>query len=275
VSLSVLLAVLSSLVTAASARLVERDVAIRLRDGVVLRADVWRPAASGRFPVLVYRTPYDRRRAQGERSTVARAAERGYAVVVQDVRGRYGSDGEFEPYRNEGRDGYDTIEWAAAQAWSDGAVGTFGAFDMSWTAWIWNNIAPDVRVRRGLAGPRTRPVQDPYATLPGAHDYRMLPEHEDVITLETAPLEEELRIVGPIAAHMYVSTDDARDVDIWVKLFDVAPDGTAFNLMSPGLDVLRASYRRARGRPRPRPPGPGASTCMNLRDIPRAWSSRW
>ena len=495
---------------AASAPLVEREVAVPMRDGVVLRADVWRPAAGGRFPVLVYRTPYDRRHVQGAGSTVARAAERGYAVVVQDVRGRYGSDGAFEPYRHEGRDGYDTIEWAAAQPWSDGSVGTFGlsypgavqwlaavespphlkamapamtfstprnffysggVFDMSWTAWIWNNIAPDERARRGLAGSRTsaeagaewdrirdsilrrlplsaldefrdvapymftwlshptgerwwdwaelrgrygrvgaavlnlsgwhdeaygpegaltnflgllaarrgqadtraklvigpwvhggvmdageakasgdrafgaaavidygetilrfmdryvrgldngvdreprvkafvmgenvwreadrwplpgtvrrtllldgvsmphhpgplawraqpqshgfssflsdpaRPVQDPYATQPGAHDYRMLPEREDVITFETAPLEDEVRIVGPIAAHMYVSTNDATDVDIWVKLFDVAPDGTAFNLMSPGLDVVRASYRG--GGPRRQLLGPG------------------
>ena len=185
---------LLTLLPAASAPPVERDVAVRMRDGVVLRADVWRPPAAGPFPVLVFRTPYDRRRVADERSIVARAAERGYAVVVQDVRGRYGSDGEFEPYRNEGRDGYDTIEWAAAQPWSDGSIGTFGLsypgavqwlaavespphlkamapamtfstprnffysgglFDMSWTTWIWNNIAPDVRVRRGLPGPRT------------------------------------------------------------------------------------------------------------------------
>ena len=59
-----------------------------MRDGVILRADVWRPAAEGRFPVLVHRTPYDRSHAQGEDSTVARAAARGYAVVAQDVRGR-------------------------------------------------------------------------------------------------------------------------------------------------------------------------------------------
>ncbi len=470
-----------------------------MRDGVVLRADVWRPSSTGRFPVLVYRTPYDRRRAQGDGSTVARAAARGYAVVVQDVRGRYGSDGDFEPYRNEGRDGFDTIEWAAAQTWSDGSVGTFGlsypgavqwlaavespphlkamapamtfstprnffysggVFDLSWAAWIWNNIAPDVRVRRGLSGPRTGeaaraewarirepvlrrlPLQaldefrdvapylfdwmrhpggdpwwdwaeirgrygrvgaavlnisgwhdeaygpegaltnfrglvaarsgqpdartklvlgpwvhggpmdtaeeqarsgervfgpaaaidydetilrfmdryvrglgngvdrepavrafvmgenawreadrwplpgthsrtlvldgaarpgrpgllawreeprraastpssptprsrstDPYATDAGAHDYRKLSEREDVVAYETAPLEDDLRVVGPITAEIHVSTHRARDVDIWVKLFDVAPDGTAFNLMSPGLDVMRASHR--------------------------------
>jgi putative CocE/NonD family hydrolase len=483
---------------ASPAPVVERDVSVRMRDGVILRADVWRPSGPGPFPVLVYRTPYDRKRAQGETSTVAHAAARGYAVVVQDVRGRYGSEGEFDPYRHEGQDGFDTIEWAALQPWSNGAVGTFGlsypgavqwlaameqpphlkamvpamtfstprnffysggVFDMSWTAWIWNNIAPDTRVRRGLAGPRTReearaewfgirdsvqrrlpldsvtefrevapylfewmrhpagdpwwdwaelrgrygrvsaavlnisgwhdeaygpegavtnflglraaragqanprtqlllgpwvhggpmdepaeqarsgertfgpaaavdydeivlrfldhyvrgldngmdrapavrafvmgentwresdgwplagtqarslvledvatrgrpghlvwgekprsegsssfvsdpahPVEDPYAPESGAHDYRKLIDREDVVTFETAPMAEDLRVVGAIQADMYVSAD-AKDADVWVKLFDVAPDGTAFNLMSPGLDVLRASYR--------------------------------
>jgi putative CocE/NonD family hydrolase len=482
---------------AASTPVVERNVAVRMRDGVVLRAELWLPAAGGRFPTLVYRTPYDRRDAQGGGSTVARAAERGYAVVVQDVRGRYGSEGEFDPYRHEGRDGYDTIEWAAAQPWSDGSVGTFGlsypgavqwlaavespphlkamvpamtfstprnffysggVFDLSWTAWIWNNVAPDVRARRRLAGPRTdeearaawdhirdsvqrrlplsglkefrdvapylftwmrhpaadpwwdwaelrgryervgaavlnlsgwhdeaygpegavtnflglraarpgqadprtrlvlgpwvhgsvtmhdpqaqarsgdrsfgpaaaidyqetilrfldrhvrgldngldreppvrvfvmgenvwreadrwplpgtvsrhlylegrpaaaagrltdtpgetagasvsfvsdpaRPVEDPHAARPGAHDYRALAQRADVAVFETAPFDADLRVVGTITAELFVSTE-ARDVDVWARLFDVAPDGTAFNLMSPGLDVLRASY---------------------------------
>ena len=98
-----ILPALTFLAAAAASAPVEREVAVHMRDGVVLRADVWRPAAVGRFPALVYRTPYDRRHAQGEGSTVARTAERGYAVVVQDVRGRYGSEGEFEPYRNQGR----------------------------------------------------------------------------------------------------------------------------------------------------------------------------
>lgn len=502
----VLSALLPLLAASAADPRVERDVPIRMRDGVVLRADVWRPPLDGRFPVLVYRTPYDRRDAQGEGSTVAKASARGYAVVVQDVRGRYGSEGEFEPYRNEGRDGYDTIEWAAAQPWSDGSVGTFGlsypgavqwlaavespphlkamvpamtfstprnffysggVFDMSWTAWIWNNIAPDVRARRGLAGPRTddearaswqrmrdsvlrrlplsalqefrdvapyfftwmrhpaadrfwdwaelrgrygragaavlnlsgwhdeaygpegavtnflglraarrgqadprtrlllgpwvhgtvtmqdpaaqsrsgdrtfgpaavidyhetvlrfmdryvrgidngvegepavrafvmgenvwregdswplagtvrrtlvldrvsmpgrpgaltfaerpasngfsafvsdpsRPVEDNYSAESGAHDYRYLLGREDLVVFETAPLTEDLRVIGTMDAEIHVSAD-APDVDVWLKLFDVAPDGTALNLMSPGLDVVRASYRE--GGPRRR-----------------------
>ena len=101
-------------------------MAIPMRDGVALRADILLPAVSGRFPVLVYRTPYGKDAAQREYTTFRHAVERGYAVAVVDVRGRYHSDGEFRPYENEGRDGYDTIEWAAAQPWSNGAVGTFG-----------------------------------------------------------------------------------------------------------------------------------------------------
>jgi hypothetical protein len=87
-----------------------------------------------------------------------------------------------------------------------------------------------------------RPVTDPYAADYGAHDYRQLLEREDVAVFETAPFEQDLRVVGRIHAELHVSTD-ARDADLWLKLFDVAPDGTAFNLMSPGLDLLRASYR--------------------------------
>jgi putative CocE/NonD family hydrolase len=469
---------------------VERDVAVPMRDGVVLRADVLRPSGPGPFPVLVYRTPYGKGPAQQDYGTFAHAVERGYAMVVQDVRGRYASAGEFNPYQNEGRDGYDTIEWAAAQPWSNGAVGTFGlsypgavqwlaavespphlkamvpamtfstprnffhsggVFDLSWIPWIWENIAPDVRVRKQLSGarsdaeaeadwkqrgdamrsvlplqalpdlrdvapyyyewmrhppgdpwwawceirgryervtaavlnlsgwhddpygpegavtnyqgllasragasdPRTRlligpwvhgvgatgetragdrefgpaaaidyddvvltfldryvrglanrldaeapvrvfvmgenawhalaawpqttalplylsgaarrgallpeatkrvpgtvsirsdparPVTDPFASRPGAHDYRALAQRRDVAVFETPPLDSELSVLGPIQAELHVSVD-APDTDLWVKVEDVAPDGTAWNLMSPGLDVLRASYR--------------------------------
>jgi putative CocE/NonD family hydrolase len=463
----------------------ESNVAIPMRDGVVLRADVWRPRGGGPFPVLVYRTPYGKHEALASYPIFERAVARGYAVVAQDVRGRYASDGEFYPYRNEGRDGYDTIEWAARQPWSNGAVGTFGlsypgavqwlaavespphlramvpamtyasprrffyaggAFDTSWVWWAWLNIAPDVRARKGLAGPRTeaearaswreaearvmrtlplsavselgdaapwyyewmrhpgadpwwawadltgrqgrtqaavlnlsgwhedpygpdgatanfmglvrarrgpsrtrllvgpwqhgveetgtgvagdrdfgagaaidydelilgwmdryvrgldngvdrerpvrvfvlgenrwreadawpwpgaretalylepgrltarrpraaassafrsdpaRPVSDPYDAAPGAHDYRSLVGRDGVLTFDSEPLAEEMTVIGPIAAEVYVSSD-APDLDLWVRVYDVAPDGTAWNLMSPGLDVVRASYR--------------------------------
>ena len=469
---------------------IEKDVAVPMRDGVVLRADILRPQQDGRFPVLVYRTPYGKEFALQDYTTFQHAAERGYAVVVQDVRGRYASAGVFRPYENEGRDGYDTIEWAAAQPWSNGAIGTFGLsypgavqwlaavenpphlkamvpamtfstpqnffyawglWDMSWIEWIWDNIAPDVRAKKNLPGPKTyeeaiaawkdtgpkmenelplgqlqelrgiapyyydwlshppedswwqwcelqnkydrvhaavlnlsawyddnygpegattnfagllkarqgkkdpqthlllgpwvhgvdntgkakagdrqfgsaavinydevilgwmdhylrgmdngvenqkpvryfvmgedrwreadkwppvaqktsyylkaaeglgvltpelpekkakaaRFVSDPAHPVTnvydssGAHDYRALTERKDVLTFQTPPLEKDLEVSGPIEAVAYVGCD-CRDMDLFFRLIDVAPDGTAFNVMSPGLDAIRASYR--------------------------------
>lgn len=475
----------------------ESGVAVPMRDGVILRAEVLRPAGPGKFPTLVYRTPYGAKRAV-ESSIMAKAVARGYAVVVQDVRGRYESAGEYLAYPQEGRDGYDTIEWAARQPWSDGNVGTFGlsypgavqwlaaierppslramvpamtfssprnffysggVFDLSWITWIWNNIAPDVRVKKNLPGPKTGqeareefrklgsgfqgkvplnaleelkavapwyyewmrhepydpwwdwaelrgkydrvsdvavlnfsswhdeaygpegavtnfnglraarrgqrdqktqlilgpwshgvpgpedckvgqrdfcpagtidydavvlnwmdryvrnlangvdrlapvryfvmganewreaaewplpqaevtslylhansqrtdrgdlrrdppsleasstsfvsdpndPVRDPHPFYSGANDYRALAGRADVLVFDSAPLDRDTEITGPITAEIYLEVD-APDTDLWVRVLDVAPDGTAYNLMSPGLDVLRASYRNA------------------------------
>jgi uncharacterized protein len=475
-----------------------KDVAVSMRDATILRADVLLPSPAGRFPVLVYRTPYGKDFALKEYKTFEKAVARGYAVVIQDVRGRYASDGEFNPYRDEGRDGYDTIEWAARQPWSDGNVGTFGlsypgavqwlaavenpphlkamvpamtfstprnffcsggVFDGSWLDWVWLNIAPDVRRRKNLPGPKTykeaaeswknehermqsflplrdlpdlqqvapfyyewlshppadpwwdwaelrnkynrvhaavlnisgwydeaygpdgattnfngllaarkgekdprtrtiigpwthggqeetrsgerdfgptaaidydelilrwmdhylrgidngidrekpvrlfvmgenmwrdeeawplarareksfylasktpgaqtgrleitsgksaklystfvsdpaRPVSDPY-TKYGAHDYRAFAGREDVSVFDTDPLAADTEVSGPIRAEIYLSAD-VPDLDLWMRLLEVAPDGAAFNLMSPGLDVLRASYRNGMLRP--------------------------
>jgi putative CocE/NonD family hydrolase len=85
------------------------------------------------------------------------------------------------------------------------------------------------------------PVTDTYNAY-GAHDYRKLLARPDVLTFDTEPLKGDVEVTGPIKAEMYVSAD-VKDFDLWVRLQDVAPDGTAFNLMSPGLDVLRASHR--------------------------------
>lgn len=474
------------------------DVSMPMRDGVALRADILLPSAEGRFPALVYRTPYGKQFALKEYKTFVKAVARGYAVIVQDVRGRYASDGEFVAYQNEGRDGYDTIEWVARQSWCDGSVGTFGlsypgavqwlaavenpphlkamapamtfstprnffysggVFDGSWLDWIWMNIAPDIRRRKTLAGPKTykeaeetwareherlqsflplrdlpdlkdvapfyyewlahpaadpwwdwaelrnkydkvhaavlnlsgwydeaygpdgattnfngllkerqgnkdarthtiigpwthggqektragerefgpgaaidydelilrwmdryvrgiengvdrekpvrlfvmgknawrdeaawplarattrtyylrsesnfarfarlnqappdrpgrynelisdpaHPLTDPY-TAYGAHDYRSLAGRKDVLVYDTDPLLADTEVTGPIRAEIYVSAD-APDFDLWVRLLDVGPDGTAFNLMNPGLDVLRASYRNEKPQP--------------------------
>jgi len=498
------IAVTASLAAAPDA-VKQSHVAVPMRDGVVLRAEVWRPAATGRFPVLVYRTPYGRLQATAQDTMFEQAVARGYAVVAQDVRGRYDSEGEFVPYQQEGRDGYDTIEWAARQPWSDGRVGTFGlsypgavqwlaamerpphlramvpamtfatprhffyfggVFDLSWIGWVWNNIAPDVRARNGLEGPKSGrdartafaalgpglhrrlplsaldelrpvapwyfewldhppedpwwdwgelrgrydrldgvavlnisswydeaygpdgattnfagllaarqgqadpgtqlllgpwthgvprpadcrvgqrdfcpaaiidydalvldwmdryvrglnngvdrrkpvryfvmgtnewrdvdawpppgtewrslylhgapiagrpgrldreaparppattsftsdpsdPVVNPHPFNTGAQDWRGLAGRADVSVFETDPLERDLEVTGPITAEIFLSCD-APDTDLWVRLLDVAPDGTAHTLMSPGADVLRASYRNG-GRERLEP----------------------
>jgi uncharacterized protein len=101
---------------------VETGVKVPMRDGVTLVADVYRPRTEGKFPVLLQRTPYDRRDPQ----TGLRLASHGYVVVLQDTRGRFDSGGEFYPFRNEAADGYDTVEWAAALPYADGKVGMFG-----------------------------------------------------------------------------------------------------------------------------------------------------
>src|SRR5262249_61901223 len=94
-----------------------------MRDGTILRADIYRPTAEGKFPVLLERTPYDKRNSV---HFALKAGARRYVVIVQDVRGRYSSDGEWYPFKNESNDGYDTVEWAAALPYSNGKVGMFG-----------------------------------------------------------------------------------------------------------------------------------------------------
>src|SRR5438270_13527866 len=93
---------------------VERGVAVPMRDGVKLVADVYLPAGRGPWPVILFRTPYNRAGGEG----AAKPFREHYAVVVQDTRGRFGSGGEFTPFFPEVNDGYDTVEWAAAQPWS-------------------------------------------------------------------------------------------------------------------------------------------------------------
>ena len=101
---------------------VERGVAMKTRDGVTLRADIYRPAADGQYPVLLTRTPYNK---DNSADFGRKAAARGYIVVVQDVRGRYTSEGEWYTFKHESDDGYDTVEWAAALPHSNGKVGMF------------------------------------------------------------------------------------------------------------------------------------------------------
>jgi putative CocE/NonD family hydrolase len=106
----------------------DRGLPVAMRDGVVLRADVYRPEGGKPGPALLLRTPYDRSVGLTPPSgiDVERAVEAGYAVVCQDVRGLNGSDGDFYTFTTEGLDGYDTVEWVAPQPWCDGSVGMIG-----------------------------------------------------------------------------------------------------------------------------------------------------
>ena len=104
--------------------IVDRDVPAKMRDGVALYADIYRPADSGRYPALLMRTPYNK--SDSLDSFVLSAVKHGYVVALQDVRGEFRSEGKFNPYLQEVNDGYDSIEWLAAQPYVNGKVGTYG-----------------------------------------------------------------------------------------------------------------------------------------------------
>lgn len=115
---------------------IENDVGIVMRDGVTLRADIFRPDGDGPFPTIVMRTPYDKRRAFAYYFyDPIRVARNGYVVIFQDCRGCFASEGEFYPWRHESKDGYDTIEWVAAQSWSNQKVGMYGYSYPGSTQW--------------------------------------------------------------------------------------------------------------------------------------------
>ena len=119
----------------------EFEVEVPMRDGVVLRANVFRPDGPGSFPGLLSRTPYGK--GTGCQARMVRA---GYAVVTMDTRGRYSSDGEFtifsEEHTGDAEDGYDSVEWLAAQPWCDGKVGTFGLSYGGWMQWQLAKLRP-------------------------------------------------------------------------------------------------------------------------------------
>ncbi len=116
---------------------VERDVMIPMSDGVRLAADIYRPREPGKYPVIVTRTPYGKTNPKHKYAFAGGLfASHGYVFVVQDVRGKYASEGEYYPYVNEGKDGYETIEWAGTQPWSSGKVGTYGFSYFGSTQWL-------------------------------------------------------------------------------------------------------------------------------------------
>ena len=104
-----------------------------MRDGVKLAANIFRPKGESRFPVILMRTPYgkpDEKSGDAKRYTAA-----GYALIVQDCRGRGKSEGAWDPFRHDAGDGFDTQEWIGKQPWCNGEIGTAGGSYVGWTQW--------------------------------------------------------------------------------------------------------------------------------------------
>ncbi len=124
--------------------LYEENVAVPMRDGTLLRANLWRPDREGAFPAILERTPYGK--AVGLDNGAARFAHAGFVFLAQDCRGRYASGGTWipftEPSTGEAEDGFDTVEWVARQPWCNGRVGTTGASYNGWMQWQLAGLQP-------------------------------------------------------------------------------------------------------------------------------------
>jgi len=119
------------------------NVRVPMSDGVRLLADVYLPAGpgiEGPFPTILIRLPYGKTEAYCSMPAHGKYwARRGYACVIQDVRGRFGSEGVYEPFVNEAEDGYETLDWVAAQPWCDGNIGMTGESYYGYVQWA---VAP-------------------------------------------------------------------------------------------------------------------------------------
>ncbi|MBB6448410.1 hypothetical protein HNR44_000359 [Geomicrobium halophilum] len=147
---------------------VERNVECKCSDGVILRADAYRPNDHQCYPVLLLRLPYDKTNPHYYNGylDVERMVSAGYVVILQDVRGRFASDGTFYPFVHERKDGYDAVEWAAALPYSNGKVGMFG---MSYHGYTQLAAAVEdppslyaIAPVMAIADPWTNMIQDPY-----------------------------------------------------------------------------------------------------------------
>lgn len=131
--------VTSWLEAAETSAVTQETVMVPMRDGVLLATDVYRDPSLKQAPVLLMRTPYNKDRVK---KSAERFAAAGYVAVVQDCRGKFQSEGVFYPYDNEGRDGYDAIEWLGKQPWCNGRIGMWGASYVGATQWLAANERP-------------------------------------------------------------------------------------------------------------------------------------
>ena len=117
---------------------VDINVPNKMRDGTILYSDIYSPEKKGKYPVLLSRIPYGKHKPRYHSLYMdpLRAVQRGYVVVIQDVRGKHSSDGEFNPFFNEFNDGYDTLDWITNQEWCDSNIGMFGISYHGATQWL-------------------------------------------------------------------------------------------------------------------------------------------
>jgi len=114
----------------------EENMAIPMRDGILLRMNIYRPKSDGKFPAILIRLPYGKDEYYCKTPAIGKFwARKGYVCIVQDVRGKFCSEGEWKPCVNEAKDGYDTIDWIAKQPWCDGNIGMMGESYFGYTTW--------------------------------------------------------------------------------------------------------------------------------------------
>jgi hypothetical protein len=252
--------VIALLLAFAANVLLETDVPATMRDGLVLRADILRPDGPGPFPAILIRTPYGK--ADEWRDSFAiRAARAGYVVVAQDVRGRYASDGVFRPYQQEGKDGYDTVEWVASLPYVNGKVGMAGlsypgavqwlaamekpphlvtitplmcfsnarhfffnggAWDLSWISWFYLNMAPDARARAGLPGPSTDGEAEEMWERHREEWLRFLPLRELPALRDTAPSYYEWLAHSEDGPYWDFANVEARHAEIEIPALNLS-----------------------------------------------------
>lgn len=231
---------------------IERNVAVPMRDGVILRADVYRPEGSGPHPVLVLRTPYGKHGG----SAVAAYTKAGYIVVKQDARGRYASEGSYESLytfgQNDARDGYDTVAWAAKLPGSNGKVGTFGISYDAFLQWRLAALRPPSLVAMAASSipPRLTDIEGPGTIRPGRRlDWYycgMTPDmrlrsgkpgpttKEDARILWNLGVEERLLFFLPwLELPSYAFEDDADDMREWLRNPHIDP----WNLLAGCRDI--------------------------------------
>lgn len=219
---------------------IDFNVRAPMRDGVMLSADVYRPDAKGRFPVVLVRTPYNKNDPKHAGSGVWWAS-RGYAYVVQDVRGRGDSDGEFYPLRHEAKDGFDAQTWAGTQPWSSGKVGTMGGSYVGWTQVY----------TAGLDNPHLAAMA-PRATAPDP--MRNFPYQHGVLMLSTAPwlalvdgrMRQNLSAADLHGAHrgLPLETFDrrlGRNLPVWREWLLRATDREFWSELSYQEDLLKST----------------------------------